>query len=58
MLILTINLDEQLRIGDDIIVTVRDINRAQVRLGIDAPAEVLVLREELITSPSPRSKGD
>ena len=47
MLILTRRVDEHIRIGDDIIVTVVRINRGQVSLGISAPRDVAVHREEV-----------
>lgn len=47
MLILTRRLGETLTIGDDITVTVLDVRGAQVRLGIDAPPQVPVHREEI-----------
>ena len=47
MLILTRKLGESITIGDDIKVSVLGIHGRQVRLGIDAPAEVVVHREEV-----------
>ncbi len=47
MLILTRRIGERLRIGDEVSVTVLDVNGNQVRLGIDAPKEVPVHREEI-----------
>ncbi len=47
MLILTRKLGESITIGDDIKVSVLGIHGRQVRLGIDAPAEVIVHREEV-----------
>lgn len=48
MLVLSRRPGEQLHIGTDIIVEVLDISGTQVRLGITAPREVTVLREELL----------
>ena len=47
MLILTRRTGETLRIGDDVEVTVMAINGAQVRIGIKAPRDVIVDREEI-----------
>jgi carbon storage regulator len=47
MLILSRNIGEVVHIGDDIEVTVVAINGNQVRIGIDAPREVPVDREEI-----------
>ncbi len=47
MLILTRKIGESLLIGDNIRVTVLEIRGKQVRLGIEAPADIAVLREEL-----------
>ncbi len=47
MLTLTRKLGESIRIGDDIVVIVKEIKGKQVRLGIEAPRDVYVCREEL-----------
>ena len=47
MLCLSRHRDERIIIGDDIIVTVIDIRGDKVRLGISAPADVAVNREEV-----------
>jgi carbon storage regulator len=47
MLILTRRIAETLVIGDDVTVTVLGIKGHQVRLGINAPKEVSVHREEI-----------
>ncbi|HBE91731.1 MAG TPA: carbon storage regulator [Gammaproteobacteria bacterium] len=47
MLILTRRIGETLNIGDDIQVTVLGIKGNQIRLGINAPKDVPVHREEI-----------
>ena len=47
MLVLSRNRDESIMIGDDVVVTVVDIRRDKVRLGIAAPVEVPVHRDEV-----------
>jgi carbon storage regulator len=47
MLVLTRRCGERILIGDNIWITVVNVERGKVRLGIEAPPDVLVLREEL-----------
>lgn len=47
MLILTRRVNETINIGDEITVTVLAVDGMQVRLGINAPKEVEVHREEI-----------
>ncbi len=47
MLVLSRYCDESIYIGDDIIVTVVDIRGDRVRLGIQAPSDVSVHRQEI-----------
>ncbi|ORE89271.1 carbon storage regulator [Oceanococcus atlanticus] len=48
MLILTRKVGESLMIGDDVAVTVLGIKGNQVRIGVNAPREVAVHREEVL----------
>ncbi|MBN2426111.1 MAG: carbon storage regulator CsrA [Calditrichaceae bacterium] len=47
MLVLTRRLGESITIGDEIRVIVVDIDGNQVKLGIEAPREIEIYREEL-----------
>jgi carbon storage regulator len=47
MLVLSRKERQSIRLGDDITVTIVRLTRDQVRLGIDAPREIRVLRDEL-----------
>jgi carbon storage regulator len=46
-LILTRRIGETLMIGDEVTVTVLGVNGNQVRIGIDAPKDVAIHREEV-----------
>lgn len=47
MLILARNVGETIVIGDDVKVVVMDVKGSQIKLGIDAPKDVTVNREEI-----------
>jgi carbon storage regulator len=47
MLVLSRRESERIKVGDSIVVTVVRVTGDKVRLGIEAPANMLVLREEL-----------
>jgi carbon storage regulator len=47
MLVLSRKLGEKIVIGDNIVVTVVKIDRNQIRIGIEAPTDVPVYREEI-----------
>ena len=47
MLVLSRHRDESIMIGDDIVITIVDIRGDKVRLGIDAPTDIPVHRQEV-----------
>jgi len=58
MLILTRRSGEVLMIGDDVKLTILGIRGGQVRIGIDAPKDVAVHREEIYNRIKSESKED
>jgi len=56
MLILSRRASESLTIGSDIKITVRRIKDGQVKLGIDAPADIPILRDDVVTN-VPKTKN-
>lgn len=48
MLVLARKLDESIVIGDNITVKVISVEKGVVKLGIDAPSEISIVRNELI----------
>ena len=55
MLVLSRRERERIRLGNSIVVTVVRLSGDRVRLGIEAPADVLVLRDELEPAARPSS---
>jgi carbon storage regulator len=47
MLVLSRRESERLKLGDSIVLTIVRVSGDKVRLGIEAPADLLVLRDEL-----------
>jgi carbon storage regulator len=50
MLILSRRINEKIIIGDDIVVSVVEVRGDQVKLGIDAPRNVKVFRQEVFNA--------
>lgn len=58
MLVLSRKLGEKIYISDNICITIVDIDRGKIRLGIEAPRDVPIFRQELLadnkgTAPAP-----
>ena len=47
MLVLSRKQNQSLVIGDNIVITILSIDRDQIRLGIEAPREISIMRQEL-----------
>lgn len=58
MLVLTRRIGEAIRVGKDVVVTIMGLKGNQVRLGIDAPKEVTVHREEIYERIKAESETD
>ena len=60
MLVLSRKLSEKIVIGsgpEAVVITVVDIDRGKIRLGIEAPREVPIYREELVPGGEGKSHG-
>lgn len=55
MLVLSRRLGEKIFIGENICITVVDIDRGKIRLGIEAPRETPIYRQELLPLDRPRT---
>ncbi|MFN8383480.1 MAG: carbon storage regulator CsrA [Anaerolineales bacterium] len=47
MLVISRKINESITIGDNIVVTILDIEGERIKLGIDAPRELIILRQEI-----------
>jgi carbon storage regulator len=54
MLLLSRRINEKIAIGDQITVTITQINGEQVQVGIEAPEEIRIWRYELLKKADPR----
>jgi len=57
MLVLSRQRDESIVIGDKVVVTIVDIRGDKVRLGIEAPSEIPVHRQEVFEAIRRESRG-
>lgn len=51
MLVLSRKLNQRILIGDDIRITVVGVSGGQVRIGIEAPRDLRIFREEIASAP-------
>jgi carbon storage regulator len=59
MLVLSRKLGEKIYISDNICITVVDIDRGKIRLGIEAPRDVPIFRQELLSdAPAAQAPAD
>ena len=56
MLVLSRKLGEKIYINENICITVVDIDRGKIRLGIEAPRDVPIFRQELLGQPAGAAK--
>lgn len=47
MLVLTRRIGETLMVGDDVAITILNVNRNQIKLGIEAPKDISIHRKEI-----------
>lgn len=57
MLILSRKIDEKIKIGDDITLTIIDIHGDQVKIGVEAPKNVKVFRQEVFNAIQSENKA-
>ncbi len=57
MLILSRKTDQQIRIGEDITITIIEIRGDQVKIGVEAPRDVKVFRQEVFSAIQKENKA-
>ena len=57
MLILSRKIDEKIKIGDEITITLIDVHGDQVKIGVEAPKHVKVFRQEVFDAIQKENKA-
>lgn len=57
MLILSRKIDEKIKIGNDITITIIDVHGDQVKIGVEAPKNVKVFRQEVFNAIQTENKA-
>ena len=57
MLILSRKIDQKIRIGDDIVIPLIDVKGDQVKIGVEAPSNVKVYRQEVFEAIQSENKA-
>ena len=57
MLILSRKIDQKIRIGDDIVITLIDVKGDQVKIGVEAPSNVKVYRQAVFEAIQSENKA-
>lgn len=57
MLILSRKIDEKIKIGTDITITLIDVHGDQVKIGVEAPKDVKVFRQEVFNAIQKENKA-
>lgn len=57
MLILSRKIDEKIKIGDDITITLIDVHGDQVKIGVEAPKNIKVFRQEVFDAIQSENKA-
>lgn len=56
MLVISRRIGEQIQIGDSIVITVIEIDRGKVKLGIEAPKDVSITRPDYVPKEKPEGE--
>jgi len=56
MLVVSRKMGEELKIGENIVIKIVDIDKNQVKVGIDAPRNITILRMELVREITKQNK--